>query len=169
MLKVTVAPTSLRAVDNLEKATRTLKERMRDRSEPLRKVKQKQITRWARNFDSEGRIYGKWPALSPTWTIPDRLDAGHGAGPILVREGALRTHFVNSNEAGQVNNQAIHWDHRNQPGAYIVSHHTGFPNPIPNRRPIPARPLWDLDPEDEESARKIMEDWIDRIIGQYFK
>jgi phage gpG-like protein len=168
MLKIELGKKVIQEANRLLKEVTTIKDRLHDRSEPLRKVKRKQVTRWARNFDSEGRIYGAWPALSPTWTIPARLEAGHGAGPILVREGALRTHFVNSNEKGEVDNQAIHWDFRNQAGAYIVSHHTGYPNPIPNRRPIPARPLWDLDPEDEDSARKVMDEWVDRILARYF-
>jgi hypothetical protein len=28
--------------------------------------------------------------------------------------------------------------------------------------------LWDLDPEDEESARKVMDEWVDRILARYF-
>lgn len=168
MLKIEIGPTTKRDIEKLKKALQTLYDRLLNRSEPLRKIKRRQISRWARNFDSQGRIYGQWPALSPTWTIPERGRLGFGPGPILVREGKLRSHFVRSNEDGEVTNQAIQWNFRNKPDAYIVTHHLGMPNPIPGRRRIPPRPLWDLDPEDEDAAQKIMDEWVDRIIKRYF-
>jgi phage gpG-like protein len=47
-----------------------------------------------RNFDSEGRFYGRgWKALKPS-TIRDRIRKGFGAGPILNRTGNLRNNAL---------------------------------------------------------------------------
>lgn len=140
---------------------------------PLKKVKEKQIARWAKNFTSQGGIYDKWAPLSPDWTIPERQAQGYGSGPILIRNGTLLAHFVEQNEAGEVTNDAINWEMSNKGSsrgyaASTVSHHTGYPNPIPGRGSIPARKLWDFDEKDVETARKILNDYIEDIMEKYF-
>lgn len=40
---------------------------------------------------------GGWPALSESWTVPERIALGYGGrAPILVRTGALRDHVLNT-------------------------------------------------------------------------
>ena len=168
MLKVTFGNT-LRDVENLRRSALAFLHQLERREDVLRKIKERQIARWARNFDQQGKIYGPWPALSPRWTIPERRAQGYGAGPKLIREGYLRTHFVRSNQEGVVDNQAVQWNFRNKFDAWIVTHHEGMPNPLPNRAPIPARPLWDLDPTDEDAIANILDDWVDDVIVRYFK
>ncbi len=140
---------------------------------PLKKVKEKQITRWAKNFTSQGGIYGKWETLSDEWTIPERQEQGYGAGPILVRNGTLLAHFVEQNDEGIVSNDAINWEMSNKGSsrgyaAATVSHHRGYPNPLPNRKAIPSRKLWDFDEEDIDNAEKILEKYVDSILKKYF-
>ena len=167
MIEITLGKT-LQTIENLRRSAQAFLHAMQDRREVLEKIKRRQISRWARNFDTQGSIYGPWPALSPSWTIPERRSEGYGAGPKLIRDGYLRAHFVRSNNEGQVTNQAVQWNFQNKYDAWIVTHHEGMPNPLPNRKPIPARPLWDLDPEDEDAMVKIMDDWVDDIVKRYF-
>jgi hypothetical protein len=173
MLRVRVQAGTIRQLENLKRSANAFKRQIEDRENPLKKIKRRQIMRWAQNFSSEGGIYGDWPALSDTWTIPEREDQGYGAGPKLFRVGTLFTHFTDQNEDGTVDNQAVQWNFSNMGGprgfaGSTVSHHTGYPNPIPGRAAIPSRILWDLDPDDDEAAHDIMEDWIDRVVARYF-
>lgn len=88
----------------------------------------------ARNFAAEGRPK-HWPALQPA-TIDDRIRSGYGAGPILVRSGAMKRgfKFTWGPRAYQVTNTQ----------AYFWYHQEGAPNAN-----IPARPMIVLLPQDQ--------------------
>ncbi len=167
MLDVRLSPSSIAQLRRLRQDTASVLRQLRNRTEPLRKVKTRQIQRWALNFDSQGAIYGPWPALRPRW-----VGVGNyvSEGPMLVRDGALQSWFNKSNKKGVVSNQAVTWNFvgtGNKDGSYAVFHDLGSRN-VPARTYNPSRRLWDLNDEDEEAIADIMDDWADRILSAYF-
>jgi phage gpG-like protein len=171
MFSVKVSSQTLRDFERLSKDTKAATVALNDNSRVMQQVKQYMVDRWATNFSSEGQIYGKWKGLAG-WTLQDRAKKGYGSSPILVRTGALFSHFIRENEAGEVSNDAVYWQMKNkgsrgQPGGWTVRHHEGYDNPLPNRGRIPARVLWDINDEDEERIEEITEDYVDIIIRRY--
>jgi hypothetical protein len=151
------------------RAARATKDKLEHRQEPLEKVKRQQILRWAQNFDSQGSIYGGWPALSERWIVPSRpRQAAPSNGPIFMRTGVMRAHFVQVNESGQVDDKGIFWDVRDGPDGWLATHQEGMDNPLPNRNPIPSRTLYDLDATDEDNASRILEEYVDQIVARYW-
>lgn len=144
-----------------------------ERRQPAhQKIKKRQVKRWRQQYQSEGAEYGGWAALALS-TLEERARFGYGAGPILRRSGGTYRSAVNQAQAGNVTDQSTQWIFRNQGGGmrggpYPLSHHTGYPNPMSGRRPIPARPVWPIDGKDEAEAAKIMEQYVDEVIARYF-
>jgi hypothetical protein len=164
LIRVTITAEGL---DEAISAARATKRDLQNRQQPLEQIKRIQVARWAVNFNSQGSLYGGWEALAE-WTIQDRASKGFGAGPILLREGQTRAHFVQVNEQGIVDNQAITWNIGNGPPGWLLTHHFGMDNPWPNAAPIPARKLWDLDPTDTENAHRILDIYAWEVIRRYW-
>lgn len=69
-------------------------------------------------FDTEGAAgRGAWAPLAPS-TIRQRLRLGYGAGPILVRTGALRDHVLSAD--AQINRVGGGWELRIEPGRVVA-------------------------------------------------
>ena len=150
--------------------------KLRDRREPLQRIKKRQVQRWQNNFFTQGGEYGsKWAPLSP-FTVGRRIG---GADIPLVETGGLLTHFTRLNAAGEVSNEAVTWNMSNAGGfggaAHILEQHFGIsPNrgkplgPNVQMGDVPSRPLWDLDDKDEEQTGDLLYEWVGRIVNQYF-
>lgn len=167
MLDIRISPSSLAQVRRLRQDAASVFRELRNRAKPLREVKERQINRWAVNFDSQGAIYGPWPALRPRWAGTNETVSD---GPMLVRSGRLQSWFHKSNKKGVVSNQAVTWNFAatgNKDGSYAVFHDLGSRN-VPANSYNPSRRLWDLNDEDEEAIADIMDDWADRILSAYF-
>jgi hypothetical protein len=172
MIKITFAPGTLRDIENLMRSARGFDRQIRDRSEVLKKVKRRQVSRWNQNFSSEGAIYGPWPALSPNWTVPEREALGvGGTGPMLVRHGnvGIMSWVHHANEMTKDTNQAIQWNFEwsgGRDGSLAVVHQEGATTGLGTR--LPPRKIWDLNPEDRTAIENLVEEWVDKIIEKYF-
>jgi len=158
-----------RLAKNVKRGT----QKLHDRTEPLQKIKKRQVKRWAVNFDRSGSIYGAWAPLAD-WTVANRI-GGTGRKP-LVETGALREYFMSMNNEGQITTAELSWDFKNRGGfsggpQHILEQHFGID---PNKglggglAPVPARVLWDLNAEDRDAAEDIMFQWVERIVDMYF-
>lgn len=171
MIKIEIDAATKRQINSLVTAAEGFEAKMKDRSEVLKKIKRRQITRWARNFSSEGAIYGEWPALSPIWTIPERVVLGYGIGPKLVREGSLMSWVLAENEKPKETNQTLQWNFSwsgSRDGSLAVLHHQGYRNAAARSGRVPARKIWDLDNDDRKAMETIVEEYVDRIATRYF-
>jgi hypothetical protein len=146
---------------------------LNDRSKPLNKIKQKQITRWSHNFAKQGTEYGsRWDDLSPA-TIQSRE---RPSAPMLVQTGSLFQHFTKLNKGGVVSDTNVKWIMTNAEGehggaANILYHHFGGENHgwyFGSLSDVPARPMWDMDEQDAESAKEELAKWMDGILLKYF-
>ena len=174
LIDVTISANSIKGLKADQLALMKIKNALENREAVMQQIKGHMIERWATNLTSEGAIYGKWKSLSNTWTIPDRLDKGFGAGPILVRSGRLFTSFMNANKAGEITNQAVTWNFTNTGGhgsetgeGWFVAHHLGYPNPLPNHGPIPPRILWDVNADDEAAIQEILDNYVTEVVNKY--
>ncbi len=163
MITVKVDPKSRAAVSKLRDDMNATREALDDREKPLEKIKARQIKRWDANFTRQGNLYQPWAALAKS-TLEDRKYLGYGPGPILVRTGNTRSHFVDLNEKGIIKQESVRWNMRDKAGAYPLTHELGRPNIFAT---MPRRRLWEMNEEDEEGAALIMEKWIDSIIKRY--
>ena len=160
MISIQISPASIVQITEAIAKLVAFKADAEDRSRPHEEIKQWMVTRWQDNFASKGGIYGGWAANSADWPP---------SGDTLLNTGGTLASFTRQNEAGVVTTDATTWTFRNEGGGirggpYPVSHHTGYPNPISDRRAIPARILWDVNGTDEAKSRQIMEDYlVDRI------
>lgn len=137
---------------------------LRNRQKPHREIKEQQVLRWQRNYTSVGGEYGGW-ASGP--------GAFSGNVHTLWASGGTFASAMRQAWAGQVTSEQTHWDFVNtgggvRGGAYPVSHHTGYPNPILGLAPIPAREIWPLDGQDEQRAEQIMDKYVDEVVARYF-
>lgn len=124
--------------------------------------------RWILNFHESGRLYQRWSPLSATWTQKERSRLGYGADrPKLVRDGSLLDDFVQQVDEAIFGPEITEWDFRNNPPHYALSHHMGFENPIPNRNPIPARILFDINRLDQREVRDRFLKYIISVLGDY--
>lgn len=150
-----------------------MEHKLEDRTNPIQKIKKRQVKRWAANFSRQGAIYDKWDPLHAS-TIRRRI-RGSGTTP-LVETGGLFSHFVEMNEAGEITNDSVTWNFYNRSGfsggaQNILGQHFGI---NPNKglgggmEPVPARVLWDFNQEDREAAEDIMSDWVFKIVETYF-
>jgi phage gpG-like protein len=150
-------------IDAVQKARVALDER-----QPLmQRIKDRQIRRWATNFNSQGALYGAWPALSP-FTLARRAREGSGS-KMLVRTGRLVSWVTANNRAGVVDNQSVHWNFRfsGKDGSYAVFHNDGYYSVL-YKAPVPARLIWDLNEQDENEIAELTEDYVDAVIARYF-
>lgn len=162
MITLRVSQSTINQIGEVARKARVARGRLTNRQEPLNRAKDYMVQRWDVNFSSQGGIYGGWPALS------DWAAASQPRGPILVRTGALWAHFAEENEAGQVDSSSVNWIMSNMDGAWTVSHHDGYPNPIQGLAPIPSRILWDFNGEDEDEIAQYFEEWLSREIEAIF-
>ena len=154
-------------------------EKLEDRSDIMEKMKKRQVRRWETNFNTQGSIYGRWAPLSQ-FTISRRTIA-RGITPLRDRN-TLYPHFTAMNEAGEVSNDAVNWNFRNKgrDGSFggaqnILTQHFGLRDnrgrPLgPNvpMGPVPARTLWDFNEKDEDAGEKMLDQWVTRILNQFF-
>lgn len=120
--------------------------------------------RWEENFDSQGGVYEKWQGLSPA-TVKERNALGYGDGPILVRSGATRTHFLDQAQSADVTESATTWDFASGNPPWMFTHHFGFEKIRPG---VPPRPMWDMNDEDGREVWEIFDDFVDEVIARYF-
>ena len=157
MIRLQIAGTTFNEIGEWQRKLRIARRRLNDRREPHEEAKEYLIERWEENFQGQGSLYGDWEGLSE-WSISER----GSSNPILVRSGALWVSFRSQNEDGLVTNNLTQWEFQNDHGfAYPLSHHTGYDNPLPNRKPIPSRTLWDIKGEEEERIGEIFEEWLE--------
>lgn len=169
MFKITIPQSTWNAINRLYLKTILFQAALLNRSVPLRKIKEYMVGEWKTNFDDEGGMYGEWEELEPDWTVLDRIKEGYdGEHPILERAGTMRGTFLGQAGAGTIDTQTLQWNFFSEPGAWVLTHHFGMPNPLPNRDPIPSRPLFGINPDQEETMVDITEEWVDRIIAQYY-
>ena len=164
-----------RKMKRLSSNVRQMNERLENRTEPMQKIKSRQIKRWQKNFFSQGGEYQSWAPLRP-FTVRRRIG---GADIPLIETGGLLTHFTRLNANGEVTNDAVNWNMTNAGGfggaAHILEQHFGInPNkgkpmgPGVQMGPVPPRTLWDMDDRDDEENMDILDQWATRIIDQYF-
>lgn len=169
MLKFTIPAATYRSIDTAIRALQNLRDGLSNRSLPLSRIKTYMVGAWNTNFTSGGGMYGDWDELEQDWTVLDRIDLGYsGETPILVRDGTLRDHFSGQANDGEVSIDALQWNFFSVPGAWLMTHHFGMPNPLPDRDPIPPRPIFGINDEQEEHMVDVMEEWVDRIIARYY-
>jgi hypothetical protein len=169
MFKINIPVATWRALDRLYVRTVTFRAALLNRSVPLRRIKEYMVGEWQTNFDNQGGMYGAWDALEEDWTVIDRITGGYGGdSPILEREGTLRGHFLGQADAGDVGTQALQWNFFSADGAWLMTHQFGMPNPLPDRDPIPPRPMFGINPNQEEHMVDITEEWVSQIVAQYY-
>lgn len=112
----------------------------RDFSPVYKRFSQYQRRSINRNFAAEGRPR-RWAALRPA-TVADRVRQGFGAGPILVRTGAMKRGF----KFGW--NTTTYWVYNT--AAYFLYHQHGAP-----AANIPARPMVVLLPQDQAQFTRL--------------
>lgn len=160
MITIEVASSTLHdlreAIVLLERA----RTKLLNRSNVHEEARDYMAKRWDENFQGEGSIYSSWSQLEPSWTVIER----GSAHPILVRDASLWAHFAEQNEDATITTDTTEWSFQNEEGAWTVSHHEGYPNPIRGRRRIPARVLWDFNNEDEQHIEELFSVWLDSVF-----
>ena len=143
--------------------------KLEDRSDVMTKIKKRQIKRWENNFNTQGSIYTKWKDLAPS----TRENRGRSA-VVLNETGGLFQHFVDINSKGEVGNDSVSWNIFNKRHGMggskgTLVHQFGFGPKGGFRSHVPARPLWQFDQRDEDAGAKMIEDYVERILDQYFE
>jgi hypothetical protein len=150
----------------------TMEEKLKDRTDPLQKIKKRQVKRWDANFNSQGGLYGAWEPLAEDFTVSRRSKPRSNRRP-LYETGALYRHFGYLNNRGEVTNDAIYWNMGqggSTDGTYAIFHHFGYENRGlgGGLSPVPARVLWAINADDRDAAEEIMFKWVDDIIDRWF-
>lgn len=161
MITMRVSSGTIKALDRRSKAVRDAIGSLDDRRELLEGIKKDQAERWSEDF-MEGSA-GGWAPTSVSQQAR-RIKEGYSPTPTLIRSGATLEHFVRQNQQGRVNAASITWNFTNREGAYTVSHHTGFNL---GGSTVPARPLWDIDPEDEEHIVRDIEEFVQKRLFEF--
>lgn len=167
MIGLKIDGRSIQQIGRLVNKLRRFHDEMEHRKPAHRRIRDRIASRWAMNFDSQGSLYGGW---EPT----HQATIDHHGAPVktLLRTGTLRSGFIAQAKAGQVTDNATVWNFGRNP-VYIFTQHFGDPNNTAYARafrfgPIPSRPLWGINAEDEQIAQDEMEQYIDRVIARYF-
>jgi hypothetical protein len=123
-----------------------------DRQRILSRVRKEQSDRYLRNLASQGGEYGGW-ADGPTYNG-------------LVRTGSLMS-YMTRRSIGEVTGNSVRFSMSNQGGSvWPVTHQEGDPNGFGRGINIPARRMWDLDPEDERRTEHIIRQEVSRLYGR---
>lgn len=136
-----------------------------------KRLENRQVRRWMKNYNSEGAEYGqKWAKYvkpKSTWDTQYRLNPRYNIGSTLNRTGTQKgQHSSQMRESASSYSIAVgeglgvSWKFSNDiaSGYYAVSHHTGYTFGKKNSE-VPARQIWDLDQKDETNAYKLFSKW----------
>lgn len=149
---------------------RGMKLRLEDYTKPLQAIKKYQIRRWAKNFTSEGGIYGAWAPLA-AYTNDERESEGYPREhPILRRSGKLLGWVDTHNKLGKVSADAVYWEfHASgaKDGSYAVFHDGGFFS-TKFGVPVPSRVIWDVNSDDEDGNEKRVANYVEQVLQDYF-
>lgn len=145
---------------DVPKRLQRLNDQLHDRTEPMNELKTYAVLRWRENFESQGGVYGRWPALSPrSWRRGDN----HNGTPLMLT-GQLFFNVMSQSNRGKVTPTKVTWAFRNGPPSYPLSHQFGW-NPYFEQ---PPRVIWKFNEEDEQHAKNVMEAWVDQQVRRFF-
>jgi len=158
-VSITLTPGSIASIEKLIADTKAAKDALKDRHEPLEKIRNWHRDRWANNILGEGSIYGGFAPLAPA-TVAKR----GSSNPILFITGNLLNWVYDEADNGVVTIDELTWNFSwsgGRDGSVAVLHSEGYEN-------TPARVVFETNGEDEDHDRTEMNNYINRIIAQYF-
>lgn len=158
-VSIQLTPGTTAAISKIIQDANAARSALHDRSEPLKEMRNWHRERWRDNILGEGAIYGSFAPLAPA-TVKKR----GSSNPILLITGAL-VNWVDAEAAqGVVSIDELTWNFSwsgGRDGSVAVLHSEGYKN-------TPARVVFETNADDENHDKTEMNNWINRIIAQYF-